>query len=284
MSQRGKALSAVYLAAFVIVGALASAPARSQARYEEHDTLERFYLRLGGFNQRDIDSTLRIDSKILGLGTIVDLENDLAMEDEVTVARIDGFYRFNKRHRLGWTWYRTRREGTAIAVRDIQIGDEIFPVGAEINSHLDFETYKVGYSWSFINVKKYEFYIGAGLDASRVSLKFTGETLTGEEVETLDYRQRSTLPLPTVAFGGRFNITDKFKLRFRTEVFSLEFGEFEGTWRDTLLLGEYNFGKNVGAGGGLNFYDINLKLERDSLRGVFDTSYTGFLLYLKTYF
>lgn len=117
---------------------------------------------------------MRVDSELYGLGTKVELEDQLNVARNVTVARLDGYYRFNRAHRLEWTYYSQDRSGTRARLNeDVSIGDVIIPATYSIDTELDVNLAKVSYawSWSFINTEPYEFFLDftAGLDVSHVA-------------------------------------------------------------------------------------------------------------------
>src|SRR5690606_32155639 len=128
------------------------------------------------------------------------LEKDLNVEDSATVFRLDGHYRFSRAHRLEWTYYSMKREGSTGLSTDIRIGGVEFPVGLTLDTELDVAVAEVGYVWSFINVEPYEFFRGAGLNVRDITLTASGAGLsTGTDRR---YDDGGTLPMPTVTFGG----------------------------------------------------------------------------------
>lgn len=263
----------------VIALCAASDAAHAQARYDDSPLRDRFKLKLGGFDTRDVSSAVRIDDRRRGLGTLLDAEDDLNVEDSATVFRLDGFYRFNRAHRLEWTYYSITRNGSTGLSRDIRIGNVEFPVGFTLDTELDVRVAEVGYIWSFINVEPYEFFLGAGFNVRDVTLTATGTGLiAGTERQ---YDDGGTLPLPTVTLGGRYNVTDKLSLNFKLASFSLQSGEQSGRLQDTYFLVEYDITKNFGIGGGLNTFNLDLEFDvNDSFSGELRSGYSGILLYL----
>lgn len=264
----------------VLLFAGLAAPVQAQERYDGSEPREKFQLRVGGFHQDNIDTTLRVDNTDINLGTIIELEDILDVESDLSVFRLDGFYRFNARHRIDWTWYDSKREGSAILLEDLEIGDEIFPLGATLDTEFRSTLVKIGYSWSFINVRKYEFYIGTGLNFRDTSFRFVGQTGTVTQVEDEDI----LIPLPTFNFGGRYNFTEKAQISLRWEIFAIEFGDYKGKFQETLILLEHNTFSHIGFGGGLTSFLIKMEVEDDDWRGEFDTSHNGLMLYMKFYF
>lgn len=98
-------------------------------RYDEFPMTERFKIRIGGFLIDSFDTTVRFDSRQFPVGSLIDLEDNFDVDSSENVLRIDGFYRFNKRHRMDWTYYRSRRQGAAITTQDFIIGDPDDPLG-----------------------------------------------------------------------------------------------------------------------------------------------------------
>src|SRR5690606_10342602 len=188
-----------------VIGLLAApGPPHAQQRYDESPLRERVKLRLGGFDAENVSSTARIDHSSLGIGTLLELEKDLHVEDSATVLRLDGHYRFSRAHRLEWAYYSMTREGTTGLSRDIRIGGVEFPVGLAVDTELDVAVAEVAYVWSFINVEPYEFFLGAGLNVRDITLTATGIGLAAGTERRYD--DGGTLPLPTVTFGGRYHV------------------------------------------------------------------------------
>ena len=263
-----------------MIGVLvASEHARGQARYDDHPLRDRFKVNLGGFETRDTSTTLRIDDRSLRLGTVLDLEKDLNVEDSASVLRLDGYYRFNRAHRLEWTYYSLERDGSAGLSRDIRIGDVEFPLGFTIDTGLDIQLVELGYVWSFINVEPYEFFLGGGLNVRDITLTAVGTGLLAGTERRFD--NSGILPMPTAAIGGRYNVLDKLSLNFKMEVFGIKFDEQSGRLQDTYFLVEYDITKNFGIGGGFNVYNLDLEFARDDdFSGELKSSYRGVLLYL----
>ena len=279
MSPRNGRRAAIPALLCQIVGLfVASEHAYGQARYDDHALRDRFKISLGGFETRDSSSAVRIDDRSLRLGTLLDLENDLNVEDSASVLRLDGYYRFNRAHRLEWTYYSLEREGSTGLSRDIRIGDVEFPLGFTIDTELDIQVAELGYVWSFINVEPYEFFLGAGLNVRDVKLTAVGTGLLAGTERRFD--NSGTLPMPTVTLGGRYNVLDKLSLNFKMETFALKFEDQSGRLQDTYFLVEYDITKNFGIGGGFNVYNLDLEFADDDFSGELKSSYRGILFYL----
>ncbi len=94
-----------------------AAPVQAQERYDDREPREKFQIQVGGYHQRDIKTTLRINATSVNLGSFLELEDNLDVDSDLSVFRLDGFYRFNPRHRIDWTWYVSDREGLTMKTR-----------------------------------------------------------------------------------------------------------------------------------------------------------------------
>ena len=176
----------------------------AQARYDDHEMRDRIFVSLGGLSTQNMQSQLRIDPKGVGIGTIVDLEDDFDLPKSVSVLRLDGYFRLSKAHRIEWTYFALERDGSATLVdRDVQIGDVVFPIQYRVASDWKFSVIKASYSYSFINTAKYEFYLGGGLNIRNISFGFTGVGSVLGTTDTRVFDDNGKLPLPTLTVGMR---------------------------------------------------------------------------------
>ena len=260
-------------------------------RYDDYRPTELFKLRIGGFIIDRFDTTARFDSTQYPIGTLIDMEDNFNLDASETVLRIDGFYRINNRHRIDWTWYHSRRSGTSVADREYIIGDPdddeggfIIPKDARTSARWNFDLLKVGYAYSFLNKRRYEMFIGAGLNIRNLDIEIDYQARLSNFSESDSFNGDGIFPLPTAVIGGRWNLTEKWQSIFRYEIFMLDVGDYRGSQQDFQLLLEHSTFKHVGFGFGINTIDINLRTRDDELRGEFDSSVLGFLGYTKFYF
>ncbi|MFQ5995453.1 MAG: hypothetical protein ACE5K1_10185, partial [Acidiferrobacterales bacterium] len=95
------------LVGLLCIGALAT-PA-----FAQKDFPDRGRVTLGAFFIEDIDTELRASTiDPVGIGTTIDFSRNLGLEDDATVGRLGGYYRFTPRHRINWDFYNLDRSGT----------------------------------------------------------------------------------------------------------------------------------------------------------------------------
>ena len=103
---------------FFVLAALLPGPAVAQA--PGSDLLAgRFSFRIGAQAFTKASTTIRIDSATSGMGTEFNLEDATNLEEEVTVGRLDGQYRFTDRHSVAFSYYNIKRTGSPFSTRSV---------------------------------------------------------------------------------------------------------------------------------------------------------------------
>ena len=262
-----------------------SLPVWAQKSYDDHEFPDRFYITVGGFSQRDLRTTLRLDAKSpqagLGLGAVVALESLFDVENEVSTVRLDGWYRFGKKHRIAWTWYETDRDGASLYTDEepIQIGNLVINQGDGVTVNDKSRLIALSWTYSFLNTWKYEAWLGLGLNTS--SLETTIDVDVGDEDRKIQEEAKGTIPVPTILLGGRWNFNRRIRMILLQQFFGLQYEDYEGRLNNTRVLAEWDIIKNFGIGGGFERFSFEVDAESENFRGSLDTSYSGFILYLK---
>jgi hypothetical protein len=238
---------------------------------------DKLVFRVGGFAVNKYETTIRLDAKGAPVGTSIDFGDTLGGDSSANVARVDGYYRFNPRHRIDLSYYRIRREGSRNVDLTIQWGDEVFAVNDLIKSEIDTGVLKLGYTYSFYHNDDVELGVSAGLHTSimRASLSdSTGES----QAESI------TAPLPVFGFLMDYHITPRWTAKLSTQYFAVDVWKVRGLLADTLIATEYRITRNLGAGLGFNHYGTGLELEGDNAVLTERSSFRGFLAYVSASF
>jgi len=258
-------------------------PALAKETNQGEKPWKRFNLNLGG-SANTTSSTVRLGTE--GLGLAVDIEDALNLNTTTTSFAIGGYWRFMKRrrHRLDFNWLSFKRSGETTIGRDITIGDLPILKGTQVNTSLEMDMYRVGYSYSFFQDDRIDLGVGMGVYILPVSFEITASGLvTGSEDESI------TAPLPVINLRADFAITPRWLLRTKFDVFYLEISDFRGGIADSSLAIEYNPFKNVGFG--LKLYHFKMKVEAEGsgypnidFLGAFEYDVQGAMLYLNFFF
>ncbi len=247
---------------------------------------DKFKIAFGGYTLVRYDSALSLTEPNLGAGVSINPEAALGLNTDQTVLRLTGHYRFSKKHALTYSWYSINLHGNKSIEEEIewldQNGDPItIPVGANVDTNLDFDLFKVGYLWSFYHTDKVELAVGAGLHITRIAVGMTADT-TSTGVDARDVS--TTLPLPVFSAGFTYHITPKFNWFLEAELFALKFDDWDGTYTDSSLGMEYRAFKHVGLGIGLNSDALKITEDASDYKFTFDIGITGLMIYAAAYY
>ncbi|MFQ5936350.1 MAG: hypothetical protein ACE5LB_08085 [Acidiferrobacterales bacterium] len=237
---------------------------------------DRMSLNVGGF-LAEYTTDIRLTTEIAGrrIGTKISLENDLALAEDDTVIRIDGYYRFKPRHRIDYSFFDLSREGATVTRRPLIFGDTFFPRGTPIVSEFDLTIYKVAYTYSFFQRRKLDLGFSAGVYGLDVE---GGITAPGTNLVETD---EAFAPFPVVGLRATYAFSHKLFFNASFQYFEINEDEVDGEVIDILAAVEYKASKHVGIGTGFNSLDLEAQDKED--KDEIDLKYSGLLVYAKFY-
>lgn len=236
--------------------------------------LTKFGFSIGVF-VTDRDSQSRIDGAVGMSGTEVNLEGDLGLDSSDSVFRIDGYYRFNQKHRLDFSTFDLSRSASRVIQRDIEWNGTLFPVNTNLDSDFDLNIYKLAYTWSFIQRDKGYLGLTAGLYVARIGTSLNSQAIGERESSGI------TAPLPVVGLRGQYDFTEKLSFRASAELFALEYEDYDGSLYDLYAGFDYQFFEHVAIGLGINSVQLNVGIDKSNFNGDLNWQYDGGLLFFK---
>ena len=256
---------------------------------ESTETLpwEKFGANFGVFVS-SLDSSFRIGS---GLGLDIDVEELLDLDTTNTVFRAGALWRFtdNRRHRLDFTWFAFRRDGTRQLTEDITIEKDdgttvTLNAGSTVDAFFDMDIYQLAYSYSFFQDDRVDLAAGIGLYVMPLDFGIQAAGLVDKEGSA-----SFTAPLPVLGLRMDFALTPKWFIRTGSQVFYLEYDNFRGSILEFRGALEYKPWKHVGIGLGFDALDVKVEAEDEDypaidFRGDVQFNYTGLQLYLRYFY
>lgn len=244
---------------------------------------DRGNVSVGGFLV-SFDTLARLDSEQLGPGTPVDFEEDLAFDTSTTDFRLDGYWRFARKHRLEYAFMLFDRGATVTLDEQIQYGDEIFDVDATVNGNFKTQVFKLAYKYSIVNNGRVEAGISGGLsvldlEASIAATATVGGTGGGAE------RAEESFIAPVPVIGAHVNVTlhPKWFVRTSWEYFNASADTIEAKLSDAKITFDYYPWNHIGFGLGYNVVTIDY-LEEDLPAVEVNYEYNGALGYVSFIF
>lgn len=234
----------------------------------------RFSFSVGAF-LTDRDTRTRLNSDEGDEGTRVDFEEDLGLDGSGSVFRVDGYFRFNDRHRLDFSTFDFSRSASRVIDRDIEWQGTVFPIETTVESDSDLEIYKLAYTYSLIRREKAYLGLTGGLYVADIGARLSAENIAARVGGDV------TAPLPVVGFRGEYPLGEKWTFRMSAEFFFLEYEDFDGSLVDLYASIDYQLFDRVAIGAGLNSVELDIAVDKARFDGDLDWRYDGGLLFLK---
>ena len=233
---------------------------------------DRFSLSLGVF-VTDRDTDTQLDGTTTG--SDINFEKDLGLDTSDTVFRVDGYYRFNERHRLDFSVFDLSRSASATIDRDIQWGDSLYTVNTVVDTDVDLKIYKAAYTYAFMRRDKGYLGFTAGLYIADTRSSIAEQNLGQAEIGDV------TAPLPVIGLRGEYAISERWSFRASGEFFALEYEDIDGSLVDLYAGVDYQILDNMALGLGVNSVSFDVDATKTSFAGALDWQYVGGLVFLK---
>jgi hypothetical protein len=251
-------------------------PGLAVAQAPQSDPLDgKFNFRIGAQAFTKASTTIRIDSATSGMGTEFNLEDATNLEEEVTVGRLDGQYRFTDRHSVAFSYYNIKRTGSRTLNFNIDWNGVTFPIGIAVESQFNQKIVDVSYGYTFFVRPNATLAATAGLHV--IGFDTSLRALDGSR----DRSNSTDAPLPVFGLSGQYRFADKWRFVGSLKVFSFDFDEYDGTFTDLVLTVEHDTWDRFGIGFGINSFGLDVSAGDANLRGTIDTDFDSFLVYFK---
>jgi len=239
----------------ILIPAQASLAEESDATQTNRFLGDRWNVRLFG-NLSELTSDVSAGRE---LGALINLEELLGFDDQITTWGLDAFYRFtkNRKHAIRIAYSDFSRDAYAAISGTIPIFDVEFL--GEVNSDFGNQVGTVTYQYSLTNTKKTEAGILAGVGFYKYSLALEGRYILEGDLNQEEFGNRAEsvlAPVPTVGFFVNYALLPNLILDLRTSFINLSIGEHEGRVFTTFGNVTWYFLRNFGIGLGLSSSDV----------------------------
>ena len=262
--------------ALVVVMAVSTAGAHDENPPQLNRVLgDKFSLRVVG-GLVDLNTDVAAGSS---LGALIDIEDVLGFDDQISTFGFEGFWRIskNRRHALHLTYGNFDRDVFTAVEGTVPIFDEDF--FGEIASSFVNQVWLVEYQYTFINHHKTEAGITAGFGFYNYELVLEGQVRIGDDPDDAEFRKEEVgvvAPVPAIGFYINQAILQNLIFELRTSFIDLEIGEHNGrifrTWGSLTWFFARHWGVGLGLAGSDVVYDqktsdtrIKVDLRQSSL-------------------
>lgn len=232
----------------------------------------RFSMGLGAGFVR-FDTNFKFTDKGSGLSAFVDAEGTLGLPESETVGVIYGRYRFSKKHALGFSTFRVRREN-ALFADHVNLGDWTITGTATLTDNTSF--YFLNYSYTFMQDERARVFGSFGLYGLDLSYRldlFGNIEYQGEPLDEDTYEAEASVfaPLPMFGVDAVFALTSKWWLSTRITMVGGSHQDISAGILDTSVRSGFEFSKHVGVVLGIEYFSASVTIDSDDLKT--DVSY-----------
>ncbi len=246
--------------------------ASSPALQAQDQDLRGFWAYVEGFLPLDLESSFTISSGDAEIGTSIDIEGELDLDDAIDRARFRGGFRFGRRHEIEVSYLSVARRNGKILARNLQVGRFEFAAGFELQTQLKTEDVELGYNYYFLQRERGEmgFSLGVHTILNEVTVDgtaFIAPTTGLPRAEFAAVESESvSIPLPYLGLHGKVELGRKFVFSGLVKVFELSIQDYSGSWTSVEAKIEHHTFEHVGFG--LGFFLSDLDVQADLARGV----------------
>ncbi len=257
----------------ILILVLIALPAGAED-FADYRLLDRFVFTVGGAYS-DVDTNIRLDSDRLGIGTEINLEDDLGLDEAATSIDLKFEWQVARRHRLFVSYLDLSRSDSATASGEFQIGDLIIPVSATYGIGFDITDYRIGYTYFPWLKDRWALGLVAGLRVLDMSLALALDTSLGAdfEFETTNEDAQVVGPLPFLGVEYRRSLSQRWLMMARGGWLSVKVGDYEGGQWLVDMSFENRITKRFGVGAAAGYTTSDVDVTKDSFRGKADLSY-----------
>ena len=242
--------SAFLAAALIFVLLVSAVPAEAQRDFEP--LFDKFNFKLEG-SWVGLTTDIRLDSELLGRGTTLSFEDDLNIDSGKTIPTLSFEWQIAKKHKLGVRWQDINRDSTAQALTEIQWGDEIIPIDANIS--LGFDITQAFIDYAYYPWVKDRWAAGFGLGLRWMDIQATLAYRGVGEEETIEGSSdvKGSAPLPYIYFEYRRLLSDNWRFITGLGWLYVKIDDIEGGQLIGRLRIEYLTDRRWGFGAAVNF-------------------------------
>jgi hypothetical protein len=255
---RRSAVVVLFLSGLILAS---SGPAEAQREWQP--LFDKFSFK-GELSWVGFETAIGLFEDDLGVGGVLNFENDLNLGSREFTPSLDFEWQIAKRHKVAGRWQQLNRSSSAQALTNIEWGDEVIPIDADISLAFDVGQFFVDYT--FYPWVKERWAAGFGLGFRWMDLGTTlSWRLEGDEIIEDSQDADVSAPLPYIYFEYRRLLTEHWRMIIGVGWLDVTIGDVSGGQWVGRAGFEYLLGKRWSVGGAANVATIDV--EADNISG-----------------
>ena len=259
--------------------AVSTAVAQAGVPVDQSKVLDRWTFRIGGF-LTGLDTDLRLDSPTGGgQGTTIDLEDDLGFSSSESVPRFELGLILGQRHEISGGYYKTDRDSRTTLQREIEWGDEVFPINIDIGAFYNTEFVNLAYTYWFYSSETTSLGITGGLVYASLGAGI-GIAAVGQGIEVSEDIS-TDVPAPQLGFSVNTYLGGRFVFTGNVGYISFNLEDFEGSVATASVGIEHRTWNYFGFGVGYGYTDYDIDTLSTDFLGKWQYNVSGFEIYAR---
>jgi len=270
----------------LLLAASGAAVARDKTKERKHFDARPITSRwrvVGGTFLSTFDTRVAYSPRGL-VGGFIQAEDDLGLSEEINTFGASARYRLSDRHRLEAAFTLIDRTATRTVTDQIDWGDVVYEVGAEVTTGLRTNLFSVKWKYSFSDSGRLDAGLSAGLSTFEIDASLSGQgTINGVPKAGATEGAAFVAPVPLIGFWVDYAFSPRWIMRASAESIDLSIGSNKGRVLQTQFSAEYYVSKLVGLGFGLSGIDIEYTQDENNKRIGLNyqiKSFTGYLSFV----
>ena len=256
---------------------LATSGALLAQDYEYHPVLsDNFSATLGAMRS---SNSFKVESDVIGEpGDDIDFNDSLDVSQHSTLFNGQIRWKFGKTRKwsLSGQYFSNSAKGETTLTEDVEWDGLVFREGSFVGSGVKLAVARVFIGRSFIKNAQNDFGVGIGLHNLDMDAYIEGEIKIDDE--TTEFQRAEvgdSQPLPNIGAWYNFSPARNWLLHARVDWISANIGDYDGTlWNTSVGVG-YQAWRHVGFDLSWQYFNLNLKVDKDTWRGEADMTYSG---------
>ena len=249
--------------------------------YEYHPALsDNFFMIFGAMRS---SNSFKVEADSLRPGNPLP-EDDIDFDDTLDVSKHSTLFNGQLRWKFGkskkWSlwgqYFSNSAKGETTLTEDVEWDGLLFREGSFVGSGVKLAVARVFIGRSWIKNAQNDFGVGIGLHNLDMDTYIEGEIKIDDETTEFQRGEVSaSQPLPNIGAWYNFSPARNWLLHARVDWISANIGDYDGTlWNTSIGVG-YQAWRHVGFDLSWQYFNLNLKVDKDDWTGEADMTYSG---------
>lgn len=221
------------------------------------------------------DTKLRVDPSALQPGTLIDAEDDLALDDSEFMPQVELTLLPGDHHLIRLSAFSTRRSAQTTIDKTIRFDDQVYRVGERVDSELNIGLFGLTYGYRFIADNRAELTATFGIQVASVEANALVRSRVIRDAES------GVAPLPLVGLEGRFDFTDRWSAEARLQYLTADIDDVDGSILDARLALTWRMNPYLVFGVGYRNFSLEIDSRNSGTPGLVDMKVAGPLLFAR---